>query len=262
MQEIDIDSVQVVDTVTTDSVQVDSATLVPAIAVQAPNPDVAPGEAAESLSTTPWVVIALLLFFTLLSVRFKNNFRFISAMLGDLLNVRHRNNMFDDTLRETSFLIALDILCIAEVSILAVSVISRCFPAVVMMPVSETLLWCLLAVSGLYVFQTLAYCTVGWIFSDAATMRLWVRSFFISQGLLAILLFPVALSIIFNPGCAGWMIWVGVACFLTARISFIYKGFKIFFTQISSWVLFLYYLCSMEVVPFIITAACIQELCT
>ena len=45
----------------------------------------------------------------------------------------------------------------------------------------------------------------------------------------------------------------GFAMLILVKFVFIIKGFRIFFTESSLWVVFLYYLCSLEIVPMVIT---------
>ncbi|MDE5870106.1 MAG: DUF4271 domain-containing protein, partial [Muribaculaceae bacterium] len=55
---------------------------------------------------------------------------------------------------------------------------------------------------------------------------------------------------------------IAAGVFILGKIMFIYKGFRIFFNQISSWMLFLYYLCSVEIVPLILTYFATLQLCS
>ncbi|MDE6338919.1 MAG: DUF4271 domain-containing protein [Muribaculaceae bacterium] len=45
------------------------------------------------------------------------------------------------------------------------------------------------------------------------------------------------------------------------KIVFIYKGFRIFFQQLRSWLLFLCYLCSLEIVPLILAYLLAYQIC-
>ena len=110
-------------------------------------------------------------------------------------------------------------------------------------------------------FLTGAYAVVGNLFSDGSKASMWVKGYLSTQGLQTLLLFPVALVAICVPGIVGSMLVAGAIVFFFAKFLFIYKGFCIFFTQVASWVLFLYYLCSLEIVPVILTYVSARFLC-
>ncbi len=111
---------------------------------------------------------------------------------------------------------------------------------------------CVVATFIYEIAMTIGYTVVGNVFSDGKHTRLWVRGFWAAQSLAAALLFPISIFLICYPGNSIWVIAIGWIWFGITKILFIWKGFRIFFAQISSWVLFLYYLCSLEIVPLIL----------
>ncbi len=217
------------------------------IILEAPAPAPAP-EPLVGQGASSWVTGGLLLLFCVVALRFRNNYRYMVGLLRDLTEVRERHNMFDDTVRETSLLVLLNLLqagCAGVV--LAYALFS--LPSLLQTGICTA---CCLAYT---VVMWAAYNIVGSVFSDPLHTRMWVRGFISSQGLLSMLLLPVALLCLCYPANVPTLVWVGFGCLICAKLVFIWKGFRIFFTQISSWVLFLYYLCSLEVVPLILTAA-------
>jgi hypothetical protein len=110
--------------------------------------------------------------------------------------------------------------------------------------------------------MSIAYRIVGYVFSDTIHAGMWVRGFGASQALLGTVLFPIALMVILNTGHLNELLLVAILMIAIAKIMFISKGFRIFFKQISSWVLFLYYLCSLEIVPLILVYLIVVHLCT
>ena len=81
---------------------------------------------------------------------------------------------------------------------------------------------------------------------------MWVNGYMATTGLSTLIFFPLSLLSIFYPSDAGIILIVALGGFIIAKLIFIWKGFRIFFKEITSWLLFLYYLCSLEIVPLIL----------
>ncbi|MDE7160810.1 MAG: DUF4271 domain-containing protein [Muribaculaceae bacterium] len=224
------------------------------ILIEAPAPP-PPSPPAVGAGGSSWVTGGLLLLFCIVALRFRNNYRYIVGLIRDLTEVRERHNMFDDTVRETSFLVLLNLLqggCAGVV--LAYALFDAPSPLQTALCTGACLVYTLV--------MWMAYSIVGNVFSDRVHTRMWVRGFISSQGLLSLPLLPVALLCLCYPGEAHTLILTGLGCLICAKLVFIWKGFRIFFTQISSWVLFLYYLCSLEIVPLILTAVGAMAVCS
>lgn len=218
-----------------------------------------------------WIFAALALLFCAVCLKFKNNPRYIRTLLADLRDVRTRHNLFDDTVKETSFLFLLNATWICSAGVLlwelvrlragnpvlnSLTVPDRPLPGIGM---------CVAVVAIYVVLLILAYYIVGNVFTDSKLTRMWVKGASASFGLQAFLFFPLSLLVLCYPSWSAIILLVAAATLLIGKILFIYKGFRIFFSQMSSWLLFLYYLCSLEIVPLILTylaalAACSEWL--
>lgn len=208
-----------------------------------------------------WVLLVMFALFALLCFRVSRNTKFVKALLNDLTSLRDRQNMFDDTVREKSFLVMLSVMCAMTTAILLYEVALSWgrIPASLTPPAG--MLLCL-AATGLYCcLMPLVYLVIGRVFGNAHDTRLWMRGFTASQGMLGLLLFPLALAEIFYPSAGYILIPLSLLLFGAIKIIFICKGFRIFFTNYASWVLFFYYLCSLEIVPLILTYLGALELC-
>ena len=200
-----------------------------------------------------FILSGLFILFLIISLRFRNNMKYAVYMFRNLLETRTRHNVFDDTVRETAMIVMLNLLWCACAGIIAFTAYSSTFTvstgeyyrslgmiAGMIIAVAYTLLmW------G-------AYSLVGWIFSDTQHAALWVKGFTASQALMAPALFVIALLGICQPSIGLMLGMIGAGVFILGKLMFIWKGYRIFFNQISSWVLFLCYLCSLEIVPLIL----------
>ena len=88
-----------------------------------------------------------------------------------------------------------------------------------------------------------------------------MKGFNAGMGLLALPLFPASLLALYGSvGAGAAAVWAAV-CFFLVKILFVCRAFRIFMTESSSWVLFLYYLCTLEIIPLITTYSAAYGLC-
>ncbi|MDE7412629.1 MAG: DUF4271 domain-containing protein [Muribaculaceae bacterium] len=215
-----------------------------------------------------WVWLFLAALFCAVALKFKNNAHYIRAVVSDLTVVRVRHNAFDDTVRETSFLVLLNVLWIVSCGVLLWKVVmittgNNPFGSFgIPDRPAEGIGICTLMVGIYDLVMFSAYWIIGFVFSDRDHARMWVKGAGASQGLEAMLLLPIAALTISYAPWSEILLEIAAGLFILGKIIFIYKGFRIFFTQISSWMLFLYYLCSVEIVPLILTYLATLQLCS
>lgn len=224
------------------------------ILIEAPStPSITPRVEHHGLSAgMSWIMGGLLLLFVIIAIRFHNNSKYLGAMLKSAVEVRERGNVFDDTVRETSFVILLNLMWSLCVGILLFILIGGDLDgpgAAIGMAKTVGLT---IAYEALMVA---AYWVVGNVFSDALHTRMWVRGYLSATGLTTLILFPASMMVLCYPGNAALAVRIGIVAVILGKIVFIWKGFRIFFNQIGSWVLFLYYLCSLEIVPLVLLYA-------
>lgn len=210
------------------------------------------GEPRKSLpgydSGVMTLIIAVLL---LVTFNFRHYSTFIKTFTQNLFSVRKRQNNFDprSTVSETSILFSLLVLlCLCEGILMfsAASVhlrIEKVFPAVGLL-------------SGLaavyYIFQLVAYNTLGYVFTSSENRVLFLKGFNASQSLLAVALVVPAIVSLFNPEYSALLVSVAVFLYIVARIIFIIKGFRIFYKNSFSLLYFILYLCTLEIIPLIL----------
>ena len=220
-------------------------------------------EMLESQASS-WIYVILFSVFFLTCIRVRGNFKFIGAFFRDLVVVKERENLFDVTMKETSFIFLLLLLSGCSTGVLlseAVPLFGSDFPVRAEIPtfgfeISGRLLSalaCMVLTCGYIGAMWACYTIVGKVFSDTLHTWLWVRGFTAGTGLGAAVFFPLALLSLAYPNYSPYIVLAGLAMLILVKFLFIVKGFRIFFTESSLWVVFLYYLCSLEIVPLVIT---------
>ncbi|MCM1292440.1 MAG: DUF4271 domain-containing protein [Bacteroides sp.] len=197
-------------------------------------------------------VMALLLgLFLLIAINFRHYTTFLKTFTQNLFSVRKRPNVFDErsTTNETRILVSLILLVCVSEGILMFSCMRhegymlRTMPYVLIFT----------AVAAIYyIFQLIAYRTVGFVFTSTNRALMWMKGFNASQSLLGITLIGPAVISLFYPSASGLLIGIGIFLYAIARIIFICKGFRIFYNNSFALIYFILYLCTLEIIPLII----------
>ena len=213
---------------------------------------------------TSWIYVILFTVFLLVCLRVRGNFKFLHSFFRDLVVVKERENMFDVTVTETSLIFLVMLLSGCSTGVLlysAVGLFGKTVPLHAELPSLGLSVWgqflstmvCMLLACAYIGAMWVCYTVVGRVFSDKLHTWLWVRGFTAGTGLSASVFFPLALLAIAYPEFSLEIVTAGFAMLILVKFVFIIKGFRIFFTESSLWVVFLYYLCSLEIVPLVIT---------
>lgn len=215
-----------------------------------------------------WLLAGLMLFFTLIGFKFKNSPRYLSSLSGALVSARVRGNMFDNTVKESSFLIILNAgWCLCAGIMLWYAML----PGYMLdasrfgLHIGESLLIgvgvCTACVAAYMLFKIATYWVVGNVFYDSRSTQLWVRGATASWGLQSLFFLPLVLLLLCMPAWGKILVIILASVFIFFKILFIYKGIRIFWRQNVSWMIFLYYLCSLEIVPLILVCVAALNLC-
>lgn len=203
-----------------------------------------------------WIFALLGILFCLICFKSRNNSKYFRQLWRDLRETRIRHNMFDNTVRESSFMVILNVLWIVCAGILLWEGVDIYYIEKLRMapPVGELMgVGVCIGVAAVYLgLVQLAYWITGNVFSDAKTTKEWLRGANSATALEAIALFPPALVALCYPESSLTVVEIGAILFGIGKLLFIYKGFRIFFSQIASLLLFLYYFCSLEIIPLIL----------
>ena len=225
-------------------------------------PEVPVSPRSVGSTTSSWVILGLIAVFMLVSMRYARNFKFLSGIGRELLAHQPTRRMFDDTVRETSFLIFLNILCIVSVGVLLFGGIELSHPFL-----RNSANWysalglVTLLVGGYYVWQWAIYYVVGNTFGNSESVFAWLRGFTSGNSFMGIALFPLALISIFSSAGLGFVVVLAAIIYIVIRMVFIVKGIRIFLPQSDSWLPFFYYLCAVEIAPVVLLIHLSTNIC-
>ncbi len=215
-----------------------------------------------------WIYLLLMALFCVVAIRFHKSPHFIKTIAGDLTDTRERGNVFDDTVRETTLLVLLLImwsLC-AGVMLWSLIRLRSGIRAEYSFGVPDSgALGTAICMAVFVVYSgamMLAYWVVGRVFSDGPRTQSWIKGAGATAALQTFAFYPIALLLLCQPQWTPELLCAGAAVFIMGKLVFIFKGFRIFFTRFSSWLVFLYYLCSLEIVPLILTYVASLYLCS
>ena len=187
--------------------------------------------------------------FLLIAFNLRHYTTMLKSLPRDLFSVRRRDNLFEEhTLNETGLLLSLIILLCLNVAIVATACVTAASVAPPLTHIATILIFAV-AMGAYYVAQLCAYTTVGAVFADADVSRLWLKGFNASQSILGLALVIPALVVVFDPAAVIPVAIVAAGLYLIARMICIYKGFRLFYHKVSSFVYFILYLCTLEVAP-------------
>jgi hypothetical protein len=215
------------------------------------------------LNDTGSVGLVLLVFF-FLAISFRGGYKYITEISQHLFSVRKRQNAFEiHTMSETMLMIALIANTCIMSGILFNLGIDYLHPEMdlsqhVFKSVGSLTLLC----SAFFTIQMLLFYVLGYVFAhDREDTRLWLDGFKSSQAILGLILSPLTFVSLIYPASTPIMLSIAVFAYFSARIVFICKGFRIFFNNFSSYVYFILYLCTIEIVPVFLMCAGAINLC-
>ena len=199
------------------------------------------------------VLCLLIGMFLLLSFNFRHYSTFLKNFLTDLLSTRRREGTFEvNTFSETGVLVSVVLVACLSQGIIINAWLNGAGLAGVIPGAFITIGGITLAGALYYLWQLAAYATVGYVFTDKVSARMWLKGFNASQALLAFMLFIPALAVLFNPGAATAVVTIGISAYILARFLFICKGFRLFYDNFGSLVYFILYLCTLEITPLVV----------
>ncbi len=214
-------------------------------------------------ATDSGVLAMVLAVIVLIGLNMRHVKRIFRSLPQDLLSVRRRSNAFDEhTANETRVaMLQLLQLWVYEGLLLFMWLQTPGKSILVSGGLTSQVAILVGLACALYLFQLGACITVGYVFTDQQSASLWQRGLNASQIILGWALSVPALVSLFYPGLAQDMIIIAALLYIASRICYIYKGFRIFYHKFSSLLYFILYLCTLEIIPVIITCLLAVEIC-
>ena len=212
---------------------------------------------ADQPGTRAGFLAMIALIFVLLAYNFRHLGRLLRTYGEELVKVRlRRDNVFDERPAADARILLLLLMQFVVCGGILLSGALHIFGGNIgPLPVLSVVK--VIAIVGIYyIFQFVAYQTVGYTFTTSAGRREWVRGFNASQALLGLALAVPAVLSVFYPVTALYMVVLGAVLYFCGRILFILKGFRIFYDKFSSLLYFILYLCTLEIIPLILVYEC------
>ena len=180
----------------------------------------------------------------------------------DLWSVRRRTNIFDEhTANETRVIVLLILGLFVSEGLLFFMWMGRITPAATTMTVFLTVAALTGLAAAYYLFQMCACLVVGYVFTDKVSAGLWRKGLNASQSILGMTLMLPAMVSLFYPSLTSSMLILSGCLYVLSRISYILKGFRIFYNNSASLLYFILYLCTLEIIPFLFVCLLAAEIC-
>ncbi|MGM9854040.1 MAG: DUF4271 domain-containing protein [Muribaculaceae bacterium] len=221
-----------------------------AVVVVKPKPwesGIVPVDRPETAATNSGIVAIIMAMLLLTVLCMRQAGRLLSSMLDDITRNRLDRHDLDERTPAQSRLIA--IFCVQTCVYEGILLLSYVRGPGAAIPVMAGCGLLIALCAGYFVFQLLAYNTVGYAFADAEHRRSWLRAFTSTQGFLGFALLPAAIVTVFYPAAGQWALLAAAVCYIIARLAFIIKGFRIFYQNFGSLLYFILYLCTLEIIP-------------
>ena len=203
-----------------------------------------PGHTGHDNGMVTLIVVLMLC----ICLSFKNIQRLWATIVKRLWNTRSRRDYDIITSTEKRTLGLMLCVAVIFISLIVNAAFSYMSPQSHSFTLMTTL--CLTALFAVYfLFQYIVYEMIGYSFSSDEGRILWVEGFTAAMTLLGVGLMIPGLMILFYPEVTKTAIIIAGALYVCARIMFICKGFRIFYTNLGSIVYFILYLCALEFVP-------------
>lgn len=199
------------------------------------------------------------------ALSYHTGYKYISNLVHYMFSTRRRENLFEDrTLNETTILAALLANTCTVLGFVIFMSVRLLRPDLALSLQANVFLhigaFSLMAALFLFI-QWVVYKLLGYTFSDKVGSRLLLDGFKATQSLVGLLLQPVLVLLLFYPSHGKLLLAVAAILYLVGRLIFIIKGVRIFYSNLSSVLYFLLYLCAVEIVPLVIMMGLTIWLC-
>jgi len=233
--------------------------------IEVPNQGNARGHNSSPLHDTGSMIMFLLSCLFLIT-SYRLGHVYIANLMHNMFSIKGKDDLYSDhTVSDTRIIVALIInTCLME-GLLMFYALSWYNPQLTLALQSSVFLHVFVLVVSAALFITLQlflYRLLGFTFSDDKLTELWVGGFLASQSTLGLMLFPIVVVTLVFPSTIKLMLTLAIILYILARVIFIWKGFRIFFNNLSSSIYFILYLCAVEIVPPLLALAGTVYVCS
>ena len=208
-------------------------------------------------SVDSYTLAAVILLFIILCFNARHVGRLFQNFVADVWTVRQRDNIFEEHVAAESRTL---ILMILFTSVLEGILLFSYFSAQAENVALINLLIFIGIAIGFNVFSIAGCSTLGYTFTSHALSVQWRRGLLSSQALLGLFLLLPTIIIVVRPNAVQAGMTIGVVMYILARILYIIKGIRIFHTDFFSWLYFILYLCTLEIIPLLVIWRLIPEI--
>lgn len=219
-----------------------------------PTATVSQGKEPEYYNDSPvrssGIILLLVVAFLMVSVCYRVGVRYFRTIASNMWSVRRIKNHLDEHTARESFTMVI----LLSITMIMEGIIAYCAMSTSGMPplLPSPPLAIIAAVAGAtacYLVQLMVFKLLGFVFAKRLETELWVQGFNATQSLVGQILAPIALVMLFAPQHNESMLILAISLYAIARITFLIKSFRIFFTKIIQCFYFILYLCGVEIVP-------------
>ena len=204
------------------------------------------------------ILAAVLLLFILLGFNARHVARIFTNFFSDIWSVRQRDNIFEEhTATETQTMFILTLLT----SVLEGVILYNYFGAGMEMAVLAGFGICIAIALAFNIFSIVACTTVGYAFTSPALTSQWRRGLYASQAMLGLFLLIPTIILLVRPNAVAAGFYIGATLYVIARLLYIIKGIRIFYDHFYSWLYFILYLCTLEIIPLLVIWRTLGDLC-
>ena len=199
------------------------------------------------------MLILLTLAFLLVAFCYRTGGKYFKSIIPDLWSVKREDSLEPHTSSETITMVALILQSLIMEGLIVYCSLLHYAPSALPGSVDAAILLLIAAAGCYYSFQATLLRLIGIVFAKRAQTAMWIRGLNAAQSLLGQLLAPVALAMLFLPEYNEQLFITASGLYVITRLSFLIKSFRLFFQNIFQCVYFILYLCSVEIIPVILS---------
>ena len=199
------------------------------------------------------ISILLIVAFLFLAFTLRHGFKYFHTLLEAPFSVRNRENIYEHrTMNETFVLIALFLNTAIQCGILLLFAAAN-FLNIQLAQIDFTSLCICVFAIAIYMFvQYLLYKILCYTFGNPNISTLVIGGLNSTWALFGLTIVPITIAITFHDFSHFHLIMAAFILFIIFKIILAVKVFRIFFANYNVSLLFLLYLCALEIVPFVI----------